>query len=71
MDCRNIKSNRPDKNKTETTNAEEQLFYFDIRSNDKTYNTFLANRINKSESENSLLFKIKTVAGRTQSGEIK
>ena len=69
MDCRNIKPNRPGKNKTETTNAEEQLFYFNIMSTDKTYNTFLANQINKSESENSLLFKIKTVAGRTKSGE--
>ena len=70
-DCRGINPKSRDKIRTRADNTVvEQRCYFNIRANDRLYNTFIRKGIRNSASDiNSIQFQSKRLTGRSKSSE--
>ena len=70
LDCSDINKDGPKRFRAEAGKPDFQTCYFNFANNEQGYSKFVSKRINKSESNNRIQFKIINFKGKRNREEI-
>ena len=65
-DCSRTTKSSPSRCRTQASNPEKQVCYFNQPRDDELYNVFISNRITAGNFSNSIYFKINRVRGKDE-----